>query len=160
LSALASTRTEKPQKSKKQSHSIHKQITTKVTTVLLLSEFSRLYKSTLAMLSHRLQFHLLSQNPKKAFTFSPPSRSNPHSFLHFSPNTTNLSFPGLKIKTHLNSAMTSNSNQSNPLQLDLTEADIDGFSDVANKLADASGEVIRKYFRKKFEILDKEDLSK
>lgn len=56
--------------------------------------------------------------------------------------------------------MTSNSNQSSPLQLDLTEADIDGFSDVANKLADASGEVIRKYFRKKFEILDKEDLSK
>lgn len=111
------------------------------------------------MLSHRLQFHLLSQNPKKGFAFSPPPRSNPHSFLHFSLNTTNLSFPGLKIKTHLNSTMTSNSNQSNPLQLDLTEADIDGFSDVANKLADASGEVIRKYFRKKFEILDKEDLS-
>ncbi|CAK7329655.1 unnamed protein product [Dovyalis caffra] len=58
--------------------------------------------------------------------------------------------------------MTSNSNlsnQSNPLQLDLAEADLDGFSNVANKLADASGEVIRKYFRKKFEILDKEDLS-
>ncbi|KAJ6671413.1 3'(2')5'-BISPHOSPHATE NUCLEOTIDASE [Salix viminalis] len=55
--------------------------------------------------------------------------------------------------------MTSNSSQSNPLQLDLTEADLDGFSDVANKLADASGEVIRKYFRKKFEIIDKEDLS-
>ena len=112
------------------------------------------------MLSHRSQFHLLSQNPKKGFTFSPPPRSNLHSFLHFSLNTTNLSFPGLKIKTHLNSTMTSNSNQSNPLQLGLTEADIDGFSDVANKLADASGEVIRKYFRKKFEILDKEDLSK
>ncbi|KAI5673153.1 hypothetical protein M9H77_13517 [Catharanthus roseus] len=28
-----------------------------------------------------------------------------------------------------------------------------------NKLADASGEVIRKYFRKSFDILDKEDLS-
>ncbi|KAJ6716815.1 PHOSPHATASE [Salix koriyanagi] len=55
--------------------------------------------------------------------------------------------------------MTSNSSQSNPLQLDLTEADLDGFSDVANKLADASGEVIRKYFRQKFEIIDKEDLS-
>lgn len=111
------------------------------------------------MLSHQLQFHLLSQNPKKAFTFS-PFRSNPHTFLRFSSHTTNLSFPGLKTKTHLNSTMTSNSSQSNSLQLDLTEADLDGFSDVANKLADASGEVIRKYFRKKFEIIDKEDLSK
>ncbi|KAG5239007.1 hypothetical protein OIU76_015436 [Salix suchowensis] len=110
------------------------------------------------MLSHQLQFHLLSQNPQKAFTFS-PFRSNPHTFLRFSSHTTNLSFPGLKTKTHLNSTMTSNSSQSNPLQLDLTEADLDGFSDVANKLADASGEVIRKYFRQKFEIIDKEDLS-
>lgn len=38
--------------------------------------------------------------------------------------------------------------------------DLNLFSDVGNKLADAAGEVIRKYFRKKFEILDKEDSSK
>ena len=38
--------------------------------------------------------------------------------------------------------------------------DLNLFADVGNKLADAAGEVIRKYFRKKFEILDKEDSSK
>lgn len=34
-----------------------------------------------------------------------------------------------------------------------------GFVEVGNKIADAAGEVIRKYFRKSFEIIDKEDLS-
>lgn len=37
--------------------------------------------------------------------------------------------------------------------------DIDRFADVGNKLADAAGDVIRQYFRKSFDILDKEDLS-
>ncbi|KAL9685223.1 hypothetical protein QQ045_022671 [Rhodiola kirilowii] len=40
------------------------------------------------------------------------------------------------------------------------EAEIDRFVDVGNKLADASGEVIRQYFRKSFDILDKEDSRK
>lgn len=38
--------------------------------------------------------------------------------------------------------------------------EFDGFVEVGNKVADAAGEVIRKYFRKSFEIIDKEDLSK
>ncbi|KAG8368205.1 hypothetical protein BUALT_Bualt15G0021000 [Buddleja alternifolia] len=37
--------------------------------------------------------------------------------------------------------------------------DLDRFADVGNQLADAAGDVIRKYFRKSFDILDKEDLS-
>ncbi|KAK1298123.1 hypothetical protein QJS10_CPB14g00058 [Acorus calamus] len=37
--------------------------------------------------------------------------------------------------------------------------ELDRFVEVGNKVADASGEVIRKYFRKSFVILDKEDLS-
>ncbi|XP_073313865.1 bifunctional phosphatase IMPL2, chloroplastic isoform X1 [Primulina huaijiensis] len=37
--------------------------------------------------------------------------------------------------------------------------DLDRFLDVGNQLADAAGDVIRKYFRKSFDILDKEDLS-
>ncbi|CAL1384912.1 unnamed protein product [Linum trigynum] len=41
----------------------------------------------------------------------------------------------------------------------LSSTELDGFADVAGRLADASGEVIRKYFRKKFEILDKDDSS-
>lgn len=39
------------------------------------------------------------------------------------------------------------------------EDEIDGLVEVGNKVADAAGEVIRKYFRKSFEIIDKEDLS-
>lgn len=34
------------------------------------------------------------------------------------------------------------------------------FVDVANKVADAAGEIIRKYFRNKFEVLHKDDSSK
>ncbi|KAK4752094.1 hypothetical protein SAY87_020892 [Trapa incisa] len=39
------------------------------------------------------------------------------------------------------------------------EEELDLFAEVANRVADAAGEVIRKYFRNKFEILDKVDLS-
>ncbi|KAE9447322.1 hypothetical protein C3L33_20803, partial [Rhododendron williamsianum] len=38
-------------------------------------------------------------------------------------------------------------------------SDLDRFAGVGNELADAAGEVIRKYFRKSFDILDKDDLS-
>lgn len=51
------------------------------------------------------------------------------------------------------------SDRSDSLQTAPTDADLDCFAEVANKLADASGHVIRKYFRKKFEILHKDDLS-
>ncbi|KAH7852960.1 hypothetical protein Vadar_031484 [Vaccinium darrowii] len=37
------------------------------------------------------------------------------------------------------------------------ESELDRFAAVANKVADAAGEVIRKYFRKPFDIIDKED---
>lgn len=50
-------------------------------------------------------------------------------------------------------------NQFDLLQQGFNNGDIERFADVANKLADASGEVIRSFFRKKFEILDKDDLS-
>ncbi|XP_054787364.1 bifunctional phosphatase IMPL2, chloroplastic-like isoform X1 [Prosopis cineraria] len=41
----------------------------------------------------------------------------------------------------------------------LSEKELNRFVDVANKVADAAGEIIRKYFRNKFEVLDKEDSS-
>ncbi|KAE8669978.1 Bifunctional phosphatase IMPL2 [Hibiscus syriacus] len=41
----------------------------------------------------------------------------------------------------------------------LNDTHLDRFTEVGNKLADAAGEVIRSYFRKKFDIIDKEDLS-
>ncbi|EEF49454.1 bifunctional phosphatase IMPL2, chloroplastic [Ricinus communis] len=69
----------------------------------------------------------------------------------------------LKLQTKkLASAMTSNSKLSDhtdTLHSLVTDGELDRFADVANKVADASGEVIRTYFRKKFDILDKEDSS-
>lgn len=59
--------------------------------------------------------------------------------------------------------MISNSQLSNQILSDGLgdEHEIDRFAEVANSVADAAGEVIRRYFRKNksFEILDKEDLS-
>lgn len=52
------------------------------------------------------------------------------------------------------------SNGVGALPLGIKDSELDRFAEVANKVADASGEVIRKYFRNKFEILDKEDLSR
>uniref|UniRef100_A0A2N9G5H4 Uncharacterized protein n=1 Tax=Fagus sylvatica TaxID=28930 RepID=A0A2N9G5H4_FAGSY len=49
--------------------------------------------------------------------------------------------------------MSSNSNLSNgvdTLQPDLQHSELDRFAEVANTVADAAREVIRKYFRKKF----------
>ena len=59
--------------------------------------------------------------------------------------------------------MASGSNLSNGVGalsqgLDVHE-ELDRFAEVANAAAEASGVVLRKYFRSKFEILDKEDLS-
>lgn len=56
-----------------------------------------------------------------------------------------------------NSAL-SHSNDVGELALEDSE-ELDRFAIVANDLADAAGEVIRKYFRKSFTIRDKEDLS-
>ncbi|GAB4837879.1 Bifunctional phosphatase IMPL2, chloroplastic [Ancistrocladus abbreviatus] len=65
-------------------------------------------------------------------------------------------------RSNLPSSMTCNSNpkgRTELLQLGLEHREIDRFMEVANKLADAAGAVIVKYFRKHFEILDKDDLS-
>lgn len=61
-----------------------------------------------------------------------------------------------------NSTVSCNGNSNVDIQtmdLGFNHLDLDRFVDVGNKLADAAGEVIRKYFRKSFDILDKEDLS-
>lgn len=73
-----------------------------------------------------------------------------------------LNFP-ISHTIKLTSTMISTSALSNGVQtakLGFGDTELDRFADVANKLADAAGEVIRKYFRKSFDILDKEDLSK
>ncbi|XP_015892322.2 bifunctional phosphatase IMPL2, chloroplastic [Ziziphus jujuba] len=55
--------------------------------------------------------------------------------------------------------MASSSHFSNGVEALPLDSELDRFAQVANKVADASGQVIRKYFRNKFEILDKADLS-
>ncbi|XP_021286463.1 bifunctional phosphatase IMPL2, chloroplastic [Herrania umbratica] len=103
------------------------------------------------------QSHFLATSPR-ALPFSHSSSSSPlltrKSYL--------LSFPSFKTPRIClqTKAMISNSKLSNHTDsLSLNDAQLDRFAEVGNKLADAAGEVIRKYFRKKFEILDKEDLS-
>ncbi|KAJ8763355.1 hypothetical protein K2173_002238 [Erythroxylum novogranatense] len=104
-----------------------------------------------------------SSNP--SLPLQPLSRSN--FSLHPPPNFPAFSLPTLKLPTplslqssvQLRSKMISNSKFSDTLMLDISHADLDRFAAVGNLLADASGEVIRKYFRKKFDVLDKEDLS-
>ena len=52
----------------------------------------------------------------------------------------------------------SNNNNNNSVVPD--DCQLNQFVDVANKVADAAGEIIRKYFRNKFEVLHKDDSSK
>ncbi|XP_004230915.1 bifunctional phosphatase IMPL2, chloroplastic [Solanum lycopersicum] len=73
------------------------------------------------------------------------------------------SFPishGIKLASPV---MTSNcvlpSNQAQIVDFGVEDSELGKFAAVGNKIADAAGEVIRKYFRKSFDILDKEDLS-
>ncbi|GAV61547.1 Inositol_P domain-containing protein [Cephalotus follicularis] len=100
------------------------------------------------------QSNLLSRSPKY-FPFSPTLSSNINSQF--------LSFRALKKYPPLQSKLaTSSSAMTN--HTDITTCPLDGpaidrFAEVGDRLADAAGQVIRKYFRKKFEILDKEDLS-
>ncbi|KAA3482330.1 bifunctional phosphatase IMPL2, chloroplastic [Gossypium australe] len=99
------------------------------------------------------QSHFLSF-PSKSLPFYPPSLfPNKSPFLSFPPFKT----PTISLPTK---SMISNSKLSNHIDpLLLNDTQLDRFAEVGNKLADAAGEVIRGYFRKKFEILDKEDLS-
>lgn len=59
--------------------------------------------------------------------------------------------------------MTSKSTLSNGvntlLDFEYNDSELDGFALVGNQIADAAGDVIRKYFRKSFDIVDKQDLS-
>lgn len=55
--------------------------------------------------------------------------------------------------------MISNSKLSNQIEPFVNYSELDRFAEIGNELADAAGEVIRKYFRTSFDILDKDDLS-
>ena len=125
---------------------------------------SQSLKESLQMISHS-QTHLLSQTPP-LLSFSPTSSSSSSSSLTLNTNLSNLRFPQTLSLSRSRSPtpMSINSKLSNgidTLQLDLPQqSELDRIAQVANTVADAAGEVIRKYFRNKFEILDKEDQSK
>ncbi|CAO2815015.1 unnamed protein product [Amaranthus hypochondriacus] len=109
-------------------------------------------------LSQSSPFPSLSSN-------SSPNFHHTH-LLHFS-STSVLSSPRISISSRKYltsiSMASSNSDLANNhtelLQSGFNNGDIERFSEVANRLADASGKVIRSFFRKNFEILDKDDLS-
>jgi hypothetical protein len=109
------------------------------------------------------QAHILSQNPSFLF-FSPnplirAHTATPASFLS-SNQLPNRRSP-LSLSLSRRHVMASNSELSNGVIADaVQDSELDHFAQVANTVADAAGEVIRKYFRKKFDIVDKEDLSK
>ncbi|KAK9129787.1 hypothetical protein Sjap_010274 [Stephania japonica] len=91
---------------------------------------------------HNLQFSSARLHPNLRFW-----ASNPH--------TTTIS-----LRSRLDSIMVSLSNAALHSSVKLGfESEIDRFVEVGNRVADAAGDVIRKYFRNKFEIIDKEDLS-
>nr|GLL47401.1 bifunctional phosphatase IMPL2, chloroplastic [Ipomoea trifida] len=118
----------------------------------------------LQMLSHSPSLDstssaLISRLPP---SFSASSRGYNRRRIFFTPLS--YSYSALKfsaisrgIKTMTRNSVLSNHTGTSDLQL--SDSDLDLFVDVGNKLADASGVVIRNYFRKTFDILDKDDLS-
>ncbi|XP_038900317.1 bifunctional phosphatase IMPL2, chloroplastic [Benincasa hispida] len=114
--------------------------------------------------------HSISQSPTNFPSLSTPSNPfKPTSlFSHFStpslPSSPSLfvSLPS-RCSHFVSSVMSSNSQFSNDvdtaIDMGFDGHDLDRFAEVANRVADAAGEVIRKYFRQKFEIIDKADFS-
>ncbi|XP_030478793.2 bifunctional phosphatase IMPL2, chloroplastic isoform X2 [Cannabis sativa] len=89
--------------------------------------------------------------------FSPPIPISSASALNFT--DTRGGCLSLSLTRGANISMACNSKLSNGVEALSWGLDVDRFAEVANEAADASGVVLRKYFRSKFEILDKEDLS-
>ncbi|XP_059653756.1 bifunctional phosphatase IMPL2, chloroplastic [Cornus florida] len=110
------------------------------------------------------QSQFLSLNPRLlplSTTLSTPIQTNRTPPLHTNLFNFSLNLP-ISHRNQLTVTMSSNSNLSNHIEKcnsGLQVDQIDQFTEVGNKLADAAGEVIRKYFRKSFDIMDKDDLS-
>lgn len=108
---------------------------------------------------------MLSQIPKPLSFFPNPSIPipNPNSLsLCFSTPNPSLSLADLPLRRRRSPflSMASTSDRPDAVVPGVYDIELDRFAVVANKVADASGEVIRKYFRQKFDILDKADSSK
>ncbi|KAK4258596.1 hypothetical protein QN277_005031 [Acacia crassicarpa] len=94
------------------------------------------------------QSHLLSLNP--TFSSSSSFSSNCSSF-----PSVRLKFPSARVMA-FGSRLTNGGHSSS---FGINESEITRLAEVGNKVADAAGQVIRKYFRQKIDILDKDDSS-
>ncbi|KAJ0252453.1 Bifunctional phosphatase IMPL2 [Hirschfeldia incana] len=93
----------------------------------------------------------------------PVLRSATRSILQVSSTSFSMSSVSVVSRCKMSPTMDSKSKQGELSEeggsSELSPTDMDRFGAVGNAVADASGEVIRKYFRKKFEIVDKDDMS-
>ncbi|KAL8143664.1 hypothetical protein V2J09_016696 [Rumex salicifolius] len=111
------------------------------------------------------QPHLLSQSLHPSSLSLRPAIPNPNPpSLTFSLDfPTPLSFPNSIRTSPISMPRSSNlhhvTDDDFAAQPPLDHLQIDHFAALANKVADASGDVIRKYFRKRFQIIDKDDMS-
>lgn len=105
------------------------------------------------------QSHFLSLNSGSRSSLSPNFRARSSASSSSSPTST----LALAKSRRIISMTATRSSLSNGIgavtSSEHGDSELDHFADIANKLADAAGDVIRKYFRKRFDILDKEDLS-
>uniref|UniRef100_A0A7N0T8C1 histidinol-phosphatase n=1 Tax=Kalanchoe fedtschenkoi TaxID=63787 RepID=A0A7N0T8C1_KALFE len=110
------------------------------------------------MLTHS---HTFARAAKLAFQspVTPASTRSKPSFRTADNHAPGRSFCHLPPLAASSSKLYSHAGKSAAVDLGVVSGDVDRFADVGNRLADASGEVIRRYFRSSFDILDKEDSS-
>ncbi|KAJ9551699.1 hypothetical protein OSB04_015744, partial [Centaurea solstitialis] len=110
------------------------------------------------------QSHFLSLTSSSRSSLSPNSSpctsASSSSSSSLSPPSSTLALPKSRRIISMTATRSSLSNGIDAVtRSQHTDSELDHFAGIANKLADAAGDVIRKYFRKRFDILDKEDLS-
>ncbi|EYU37825.1 hypothetical protein ABFS82_02G020600 [Erythranthe guttata] len=118
----------------------------------------------LQMHAHFSHSNFLSLNPRRTPAVSSPPAFPQFLFSDRSSFNSALTFGSIQLNsvkmTSVNSSLSNgNSCGNQAIALGLDSVELDRFADVGNQLADAAGDVIRRYFRKSFDILDKEDLS-
>ncbi|GER42277.1 inositol-1-monophosphatase [Striga asiatica] len=113
--------------------------------------------SLLQMLSHS---YTLSPNRHRTSQFPSLPAIRRFSLSDRSCLSSALKFGAVQLKpVKMAFACSALSNGGEAVTVGSEDYDLDSFADVGNRLADASGEVICSYFRKSFDIIDKEDLS-
>ncbi|CAH1444827.1 unnamed protein product [Lactuca virosa] len=105
------------------------------------------------------QSHFLSLDPRSRAFLHTNYRTCCSSSLSSSPSSTLALTKSRRILSMTTTRSTLSDGVGAVTSVEHIGSELDRFANVANKLADAAGDVIRKYFRKKFDIVDKEDLS-